>query len=354
MAGNRRLHQRYHRSRFQRPSVGRLGGPHQGALQHVTHHRGKTSSYSHPGPDAGRQPGPGGVCRERYRECGSPSATTSGIGWSDHDGSGATPGAGQRLLLLRHLRHCRSHGGRRGTGRWRKTPTLVNVSPSEVADNHLNLKDTSERRRVHGWQDPPGHRRLCGRPEEPLMEFFRRTPAGVWSAHLVGTAGDCHTRPQSVDQRAAESRLGFPDVAQRGRDLYNKSAPLHGTGAIVFRGAPTRTSSAAPVHPERDRDPHRRPVKSKQPVTDASGIVVIANNLRNAACGKPNVSSTTRCRSGNGHDPPTRRPITIKGGSAHDKRTCRLRPRDRRRQRRSASSACLTPSATGNGVLTAG
>ena len=174
--------------------------------------------------------------------------------------------------------------------------------------------------------------------EEPLIAFFRRTTAGVWSAHLVGTAGDCNTRPQLVISEQLNAAWVFLTSPNGGGAVYTKSAPLSGPGALVFRGSAdetiqrgtpfirsaTETCHRRPDHKQaaghgrqRDRRPREQPAEH-----DSGQQKVYLHNEMSIA--------------GNGHDPPPAGPVAIRGGSAHSGTADvhRQRGRDRRGQRR--------------------
>ena len=114
----------------------------------------------------------------------------------------------------------------------------------------------------------------------PLVEFFERTPGGTWSAHLVGTVGDCNTRPQLVISEQLDTAYVFLTSPNGGGTIYRKSAPLNGPDAFDFRGAADQTvQPGTPFIKSATETLIDDPSTTKQSVTAATGIVVLANNL---------------------------------------------------------------------------
>ena len=241
-----------------------------------------------------------------------------GIGWSDHDGSGATPGAGNGYYFSVIPATADPAVG----GNWslEELPTLVNVSPSEVADNHLNFKASSSGAVYMVGKTRKDTAGCADNPEEPLVPFFRRTTAGVWSAHLVGTAGDCHTRPQLVISEQLNAAWVFLTSPNGGGVIYSKSAPLSGPGALVFRGSADETiQRGTPFIRSATETAIDDPTTGKQPVTAASGIVVLANNLRNTTSGQKSfyLHNEMSIPATDTTPPTPAGSVAIKGGSAH-------------------------------------
>ena len=239
-----------------------------------------------------------------------------GIGWSDHDNLPTSTANGYYFSVI-------AAGADPTVGaNWslEELPTLVNVSPSEVADNHLNFKASSSGAVYMVGKTRKDTADCADNPEEPLVPFFRRTTAGAWSAHLVGTAGDCHTRPQLVISEQLNAAWVFLTSPNGGGVVYTKSAPLSGPGALVFRGSADETiQRGTPFIRSATETAIDDPTTGKQPVTSASGIVVLANNLRNSTSGQKSfyLHNEMSIPATDTTPPSPAGSVAIKGGSAH-------------------------------------
>ncbi len=240
-----------------------------------------------------------------------------GIGWSDHDGLPTTADNGYYFSVIA--------AGADPTvlANWslEELPTLVVGAPNEVADDHLNFKTHSMNGSVYmvgkTGKDTAG---CATNQNQPLIPFFRRTAAGVWSTHLVGTVGDCNTRPQLVISEELNTAWVFLTSPNGGGAVYVKSAPLTGPGALVFRGtADTTIQRGTPFIRSATETAIDDPTTSKQSVTAASGIVVLANNLRNATSGQQSfyLHNEMSIAATDTTAPAATAPVAIKGGSAH-------------------------------------
>jgi hypothetical protein len=205
-----------------------------------------------------------------------------GIAWSDHDLLPAVTNDGYYFSVI-------------ATGQdptvlanWslEKLPTLL-PSANESADNHINIKAASDGSVYMVGKTGKDTAGCATNLNQPVIEFFRRTTAGAWSAHLVGTAGDCNTRPQLVISEELDAAWVFLTSPNGGGSIYAKSAPLTGPDALVFRGAADTTiQRGTPFIRSQSETAIDDPTTTKQSVTAASGIVVLANNLPNAATGQ--------------------------------------------------------------------
>jgi hypothetical protein len=205
-----------------------------------------------------------------------------GIAWSDHDLLPAVTNDGYYFSVI-------------ATGQdptvlanWslEKLPTLL-PSANESADNHINIKAASDGTVYMVGKTGKDTAGCATNLNQPLIEFFKRTTAGAWSAHLVSTAGDCNTRPQLVISEELDAAWVFLTSPNGGGSIYSKSAPLTGPDALVFRGpADTTIQRGTPFIRSESETAIDDPTTTKQSVTAASGIVVLANNLPNAATGQ--------------------------------------------------------------------
>ncbi len=197
-----------------------------------------------------------------------------GVAWSDHDALPAVDdgyyfsviGAGDDPSI---------------EANWslEKLPTLL-ASAGESADNHINLKATSDGTVYMVGKTGKDTAACATNKQVPLIEFFRRTTAGTWSPHLVGTVGDCNTRAQLVVSEELDTAWVFLTSPNGGGTIYKKSAPLSGAEQLVFRGTADQTiQRGSPFIRSATETAIDDPTTTKQSVTAASGIVVLANNL---------------------------------------------------------------------------
>jgi hypothetical protein len=203
--------------------------------------------------------------------------TKIGIAWSDQDNLPAATDNGYYFAVI--------DAGADPTvgGNWtlQKLPTLT--TPGQVADNHINLKTTSDGSVYMVGKTGKDTAGCATNQNSVLVEFFDRTPGGTWSAHLVGTVGDCNTRPQVVISEQLDTAYVFLTSPNGGGTVYMKSAPLSGSEAFKFRGnADTTIQRGTPFIQSSTETLIDDPSTTKQVVSSATGIVVIANNLTKA------------------------------------------------------------------------
>jgi hypothetical protein len=204
-------------------------------------------------------------------------ATNIGIMWSDHDALPTPSDDGYYFARIG------TGADPTVAGNWtlEELPTLVpGLDPREVADDHLNVKATSDGAVYMVGKTGKDTANCATNKQLPLIEAFRRTAAGVWSAHLVSTVGDCSTRPQLV----LDEELGVAYVVTTspngGGAIYLKSAPLSGPEALKFRGtADTTIQRGTPFISSATETAIDDPTTMKQNVTSTTGIVVLANNI---------------------------------------------------------------------------
>lgn len=208
---------------------------------------------------------------------GAGSPNKVGIAWSDQDD---IPGGADNGFYFAAI-----NAGDNPTvgGNWNltKLPTLVGTN--ETADGYINLKTTSDGSVYMVGKTPTDTANCATNKQAVLTEFFDRTPAGTWNVHLVGTVGDCNTEPQLVISEQLDTAYVFMTSPNGGGAIYRKSAPLSGSEAFKFRGPADQTSQpGTPFIKSATETVIDDPSTTKQVVTSASGIVVIANNLLKA------------------------------------------------------------------------
>ena len=204
--------------------------------------------------------------------------TNVGIGWSDHD----TTGEGGFYFAV-----IAAGADPAVEGSWtlEELPTLVGTA-GERADNHLNLKATSDGTVYAVGKTGKDTASCATNRTQPLVEAFRRTTAGAWNVRLVATVGDCVSRPQIV----LSEQLGVAWVLMTspngGGAIYTKSAPLTGADALVFRG-PADTTSQPGVPFIRSATETRidDATTTKQALTSTTGLVALANNVPSSTGG---------------------------------------------------------------------
>ncbi len=216
---------------------------------------------------------------------GNGSPSTVGVMWSDQDGLPLATDNGYYFATIA--------AGADPTlaGNWTKVelPKLAGLTNDE-SDNHINMKATSDGRVFMVGKARTDTVACATNKQRPLVPFFARTAGGAWSTHLAGTVGDCNTRPQVVISEQLDVAYLLMTSPNGGGAVYSKSAPLSGANSFVFRGAADQTiQRGTPFIRSATETLIDDPSTTKQPVTDASGIVAIANNLTSSAGGNVKV-----------------------------------------------------------------
>ena len=210
-----------------------------------------------------------------------------GVMWSDHDALPTADNDGFYFAVIADA------DDPTVAGNWtlEKLPTLVpGGSPREVADDHINVKATSDGQVYMVGKTGKDTAGCATNRQLPLVEAFHRTTGGAWSAHLVSTVGDCNTRPQLL----LDEQLGVAYVVltapNGGGTVYMKSAPLGGPEALKFRGAADQTiQRGTPFIRSATETAIDDPTTMKQNVNSLTGIVVLANNLSTSDRPNPRV-----------------------------------------------------------------
>lgn len=216
---------------------------------------------------------------------GNGSPDTVGIMWSDQDDTPLPADNGYWFATIA--------AGADPTvgGNW----TLEDMPPiagtmNDSADNHINMKASSDGSVYMVGKARTDTIACATNQQRPLIPFYVRTSGGSWSAHLAGTVGDCNTRPQLVISEELDVAYLFMTSPNGGGTIYRKSAPLSGPEAFDFRGAADTTiQRGTPFIKSGTETLIDDPSTTKQVVTEASGIAVIANNLTSSAGGNAKV-----------------------------------------------------------------
>jgi PKD repeat protein len=186
-------------------------------------------------------------------------------------------------------------------GSWKVSPA---VRGNKQADDHLNIKavqaDTSGR--VFAVVKTSLDGDATSVPTDPQIRLLHFKPAtGAWTASTVGTLADCHTRPQLVlDEQnrtvhvfaTAPTSGGCPYPGAPGT-IYEKTASMDDPVFTTGRGTPViRDVASANMNDV---------TTTKQSVTPASGLVVLASQKATASAGW---LTALRPAAGSGGTPP--------------------------------------------------
>jgi hypothetical protein len=208
---------------------------------------------------------------------GAGSPSNVGIAWSDQSQTGSPNDNGF------YFAHIAAGADPTVEANWtlEELPSLVTTGDTEKADDHINMKTTSDGSVYMVGKTGTDTTACATNKNRPLVEFFARTPGGSWgTAHLVGTVGDCNTRPQLVISEQLDTAFVFLTSPNGGGTVYVKSAPLSGSEAYEFRAAADQNIQRGTAFIKSATETLiDDPSTTKQVVTAASGIVVIANNL---------------------------------------------------------------------------
>jgi hypothetical protein len=211
---------------------------------------------------------------------GAGSANQVGIAWSDHD---EAPTVGDNGYYFSAMA-----AGDDPTveANWSKQllPTTLTSGLGERADNHINIKATSDGSLYMVGKTGADTANCATNKQKSLIEVFERTPGGTWGAHQAGTVGDCNTRAQIVISEQLDTAYLFLTSPNGGGAIYRKSAPLNGADAFDFRGPADQTvQRGIPFIRSATETLIDDVSTTKQVVTSTTGIAAIANNVRSLA-----------------------------------------------------------------------
>ncbi len=213
-----------------------------------------------------------------------------GIVWSDQDASEAADPVQGNGYYFAYADAPVADPTVAGNWTLERLPTLNAAGQNQIADNHINIKDASDGTLYMVGKTGRDTLNCATGQTHPLIEFFRRTTAGTWSTTLVGTVGDCNTRPQVAISEQLQTAYVFLTSPNGGGTVYVKSAPTSGTGAMVFRGpADSTIQRGLPFIKSATETLIDDASTTKQVVNSSTGIVVTANNLSSAAGGNAKV-----------------------------------------------------------------
>jgi PKD repeat protein len=155
------------------------------------------------------------------------------------------------------------------------------IRGNNQADDHLNIKavqaDTSGR--VFAVVKTSLDQAPGVAPTDPQIRLLSFKPGtGAWSAATVSAVADCHTRPMLMLDEAHATVHVFATAPSSGGcsysgvpgTIYDKTSPMDNPAFAAGRGTPViRDAASANMNDV---------TSSKQSVTAASGIVVLASN----------------------------------------------------------------------------
>jgi hypothetical protein len=240
---------------------------------------------------------------------GAGSPDKIGVAWSDQDNAPAGSDNGFYFATI-------NAGDDPANGaNWTKVKLPTLVPTNQVADGHINIKTTSDGSVYMVGKTGTDTAQCATNKNSVLNEFFARTQAGAWSVHLLGTVGDCNTRPQLVISEQLDTAYVFLTAPNGGGTVYRKSAPLSGPEAYKFRGAADQTlQHGTPFIKSSTETLIDDPSTTKQVVTSTTGIAVIANNLAGTSNVKYYLHNEMALPAADTTDPVGN--ITLNGGAA--------------------------------------
>jgi len=163
-------------------------------------------------------------------------------------------------------------------GTWEQSRTAI--QGADAADDHINLKSVQA--------DGAGRvyaaiKTEHDTPSAPLVMLLVRNPAdGSWASYPIARVSDCPNRPIVLideQQRVLHTYATYPappDYActSSGGAIYEKTSPMDAIAFPSGRGTPVMVDSDSPfIH---------NVSSTKQPVSSATGIALLAANNRTA------------------------------------------------------------------------
>jgi hypothetical protein len=212
---------------------------------------------------------------------GSPARSEIGVMWSDQDALPTSANNGYYFSSIA-AGDDPTVGGNWST---QKLPVPAGLNTAIYSDNHINMKATSDGALYMVGKARSDTANCATLKTRMLTPLYRRTAGGTWeAARLVGTAGDCETRPQIVISEELDTMYVFLTAPNGGGTIFRKSAPLSGPDAFDFRGSADEIiKRGVPFIKSASETLIDDASTTKQEVTSDSGIAVIANNLVSSA-----------------------------------------------------------------------
>jgi len=150
-----------------------------------------------------------------------------------------------------------------------------------IADDHLNIKSvqSDSQGRVYAVVKTSLDASPTSTPSSPQVNVLIYAPAtDTWQVSTFGTLADCHTRPMMMidDQHSlihvfatAPTEAGCVYTGEPGT-IYEKTASMNNPVFAPGRGTPVIRDSSSPNMND--------PTSTKQSVSSASGLIVLASN----------------------------------------------------------------------------
>ena len=151
---------------------------------------------------------------------------------------------------------------------WQARETSLSVSSKPVADDHINIKMTSD----DGGNVYVATKSSSEVASETLIYLLKRNGSnGVWSAHEVGKVSDDHTRPiLAVDTENRNIYVFMARLTGSPRSIYMKSSNLDNISFPLGVGTEF-------IRSETD-DLTNNPTSTRQTVNSSTGILVLASD----------------------------------------------------------------------------
>ena len=187
---------------------------------------------------------------------GNGSKNTVGVMWSDQDNLPAATNNGYYFSTI-------AAGDDPTVGANWSTDKLPNGGLGNIyADNHINMKATSDGTLYMVGKANTDTVNCATLKTRLLTPLYRRTAGGVWDApRLVGTAGDCETRPQLAISEELNTIYVFLTAPNGGGvDLSQVGAAQRAERLRFPRPSRRDRQARRHVHQEHERDADRRRV----------------------------------------------------------------------------------------------
>ncbi|QYG93466.1 DUF4214 domain-containing protein [Iamia sp. SCSIO 61187] len=142
----------------------------------------------------------------------------------------------------------------------------VAYTGTDLADDHINLASV---------QDLGGRVLAAVKTSRSGSDVLthlldRDWSTGRWTSHTFGRASDNHTRPIAVVDAEHQNVHMFATSGQSGGSIYEKTAPLASLEFPTGKGTPVLTDASSPDL--------NNATSTKQNVSSATGLVVLATN----------------------------------------------------------------------------